>query len=386
MKGRLRRLVALAVLVACAASLLTPAALASNEQPRKSQPTLKPLWSAFPLDENRQSGGERAVGEARSGQPQPSDPDHGFGTLPLVGAVAAALALLVAGGIAVVASRRRPLSSSLVPVGIDLPKIEVRLPFRPSEGGFVMSNPRRRLWARSDPDASADHVHGQPSEEGTGSNRLIDRVSEYAARESQSSTPAVDQEPLDESVASDSGAASADVPDDLSVVGDEVGAVLRSAQEAAATIRRAALEEAAKRQDEAEAAAAAQTAEARRAADAERDEANRLRAEAETYARETRASADEYAEHRRAEAERESATIIAEAEAQSRERVEMLKAESVRYEERLDDIFVVFREMSAQLEELVGARGSAPNETAGSDEGEGLEDALRPDSSPSRAT
>jgi hypothetical protein len=109
---------------------------------------------------------------------------------------------------------------------------------------------------------------------------------------------------------------------------------------------------------------------------------------------ETRAAADKYGEQRRAEAERESATIVAEvqsrldsadaeaerkmreAEAGARAHVDMLKAEAERYEERLDNIFVVFREMSSQLEELVHGRRTASRESPGD---QGLEDALRPD-------
>jgi hypothetical protein len=384
-KGRVRRLVSLAVLVACAVSLLVPAALASNQQPRKSRTTLKPLWSAFPLDRNRQSTEGNAVGDATSARSQPSAGDGGFGTLPLVGAVA--LAVLAAGGIALIAVRR-PLASTFVPKVIDFPESEVRLQSRPPEGGSVMSNRRRKLWARSEPDASADQAS---------SNRIVDRVSAYAVGENRPPTPETNPRGLEEPVTDEAAAEGADVGSDLSAVGDEVGAVLKSAQEAAATIRRSALEEATKQRDEVVAAAAADLAAAQQAAEAEREDAHQVRAEAEAYAAQTRAAADEYAEQRRAEAERESATITAEArsrlekadaeverkmqdaEAEARARVDVLKAEIERYEERLENIFVVFREMSSQLEELLGRKGT----TGGPDEG--LEDALRPDPSTSRA-
>jgi hypothetical protein len=383
--GRLRRLVSVAVLVACAVTSLAPTALASNQRPRKPQSTLRPLWSAFPLDQTRQSGGRNGSEDATSAQSQPSAGDSDFGTLPLFGAVA--LVVVLAGGIALVAVRR-PAALARMQGGVDFPNIEVRLPFRPSEGGSVMSNPRRRLWARSEPDASADQASP---------NRLVDRVSEYAVGENRPSPPAEDPEGLDQPVADEAIAAGTDVGADLSAVGNEVGAVLKSAQEAAATIRRTALEEATKQRDEVEAAAAAELAAAQQAADAERQEAHQARAEAEAYAGQTRAAAEEYAEQRRAEAERESATIVAEArsrleeadaeverkiqiaEAQARTRVDMLKAETERYEERLENIFVVFREMSSQLEELLGTGAT----TGSSDEG--LDDALRPDPSTSRA-
>lgn len=45
-------------------------------------------------------------------------------------------------------------------------------------------------------------------------------------------------------------------------------------------------------------------------------------------------------------------------EAESRERVELLRAEAKRSEGRLENIFVIFREMGSQLEELLGSPGS----------------------------
>jgi hypothetical protein len=386
MNGRLRRVVLVALLSACAAAVWTPAVFAGGQTQRKSHPTLKPLWSAFPLDRPQNSDRKQAVGDRSAQTKTPSAGGDTLGTLPLVGAIA--LAMLVTGGIAALAVRRQ-LALPLVRRGVGSPKITVRPPFRPSEGGFAMSNARRRLWGRSDSDAPA---------EGANAQRVVDRVSEYAAAENRSSTPPADQEVLDEPVSDGADAAKGDGPTDLSAVGDEVGAILNSAQEAAANIRRAALEEAAKQSDEVQAAVAAELGAARRAAKTEREEAHRVRAEADAYDGATRAAADDYAEQRRAEAEREAGMIVAEArsrleaadaevehklekaEAQTRGRVDMLKTEAERYEERLDNIFVVFREMSSQLEELLGAR-----EVTRAESDDGLEDALRPGPSSSRA-
>jgi hypothetical protein len=380
-KGRRLRLVVLCLLAACAATIWASGALASDQPPRNSRPSLKPLWSTFPLAQKQKSA-QRQEAEAKTA-PTPSAGDHTLGTLPLVGA--AFLALLVVGGIAVVAVRHpRPTLAGV--------------PSRPSEGGFLMSNARRRLWGHSKSDASPERHSEQ---EGGKPQRIVDRLSEYAANESRSTVPAGDQPVSDEPVAEQQAAtARASVPADLSAFGDEVAAVLQSAQESAATIRRSALEEAARRRDDLEAKFTAEIEEARRGADADRADAQHLRADAEAYAMETRAAADKYGEQRRAEAEREAATIVAEAqsrldaadaeaerkvretEAGARARVDMLKAESERYEERLDNLFAVFREMSSQLEELVGGRQTATSESPGD---EGLEDALRPDSSTSRA-
>jgi hypothetical protein len=380
-EGRRLRLVVFGLLVACSATVWASAALASGQPQHKSQPSLKPLWSAFPLAQKQKSAKqqEEDANTARA----PSVGDHTFGTLPLVSA--AFLALLVIGGIAVIAVRHpRPALAGL--------------PSWPFEGGFLMSNARRRLWGRSESDAS----HKRPSKQVGGEpQRVVDRLSEYVPSESRSAVPAEAHPASDEPAAEQQAAtAGASFANDLSAVGDEVAAVLQSAQEAAATMRRSALEEAARRRDELEAEIAAEIKEARRGADADRADAQRLRADADVYAMETRAAADKYGEQRRAEAEREAATIVAEAqsrldaadaeaerkvreaEAGARARVDTLKAEAERYEERLDNIFVVFREMSSQLEELVGGRRTASRESPGD---EGLEDALRPDSSTSRA-
>jgi hypothetical protein len=368
-KGRPLRLVFFGLLVACAATMFASAALASGQPQRKSQPSLKPLWSAFPLAQ-KQKAADRQDANTRA----PSAGDHTFRTLGLVGA--AFLTLLVVGGsIAVVAVRHpRPALAGL--------------PSRPFEGGFLMSHARRRLWGRSESDASPERLSEQEDSEPQG---VVDRLSEYVANDSRSAVTAGDQPPAAEQQPSTAGAGA---PTDLSAVGDEVAAVLQTAQEAAATIRRSALEEAARRRHELDEKITAEIEEARRGADADRADAQHLRADAEAYSVETRAAADRYGEQRRAEAEREAATIVAEAqsrldaadaeaerkvreaEAGARAHVDMLKAEAERYEERLDNIFVVFREMSSQLEELVGGRRTANREGPG---GEGLDDALRPD-------
>jgi hypothetical protein len=377
-----------ASLVACAAFSASTALAAGKQQPG-SKPTLKPLWSAFPLARS-----QAASKKSAERQPAAAD-DHSSGTLPLVGA--AALAMLVLGGLAVFITRR-PRNALLLAGGRNLSFTAFRTPLRPSEGGFLMSNARRRLWTRSESDdVPTDETGGSPQ-------RMVERLSEYASSESRSSRPVAEEEvQRDEPVADDYGIAEpADLTADLAAVGDEVGAVLKSAQEAAATIRRTALEEAAKQRHETEAQAEAALAEARRIADAEQTNAQRVRADAEAYAAESRAAADEYANQRRAEAEREAAAIAAEAqsrldaadaeverkikeaEAQARARVDTLEAEAERYEERLENLFVVFREMSSQLEELVGTQRIANSERAESQEG--LEDILRPGPPTTRTT
>jgi hypothetical protein len=371
LKGRTCRLVVLGLLLACAATMWASAAIAAGQQQRKPQP-LKPLWSAFPLAQKQESAQRNATG-ANSVRALSAD-HHTFGTLPLVGA--GLLALVVIGGIAVVAVR------------VTRPAL-VGLPSRPSKGGFLMSNARRRLWGRSELDAPPEQEVGEPQ-------GVVDRLSEYASRESRSAIPADDPPaPAEPAVEQEPATARPSPPTDVSAVGDEVAAILQSAEEAAAAIRRSALEEAARRRAELEAEIAAEVEEARGAAEADRADAQRLRVDADAYDRETRAAADTYEERRRKDVDREAAAIVAEAQSRldeadaeaeqkvreaetgARARVDALKAEAERYEQRLDNILVVFREMSSQLEELVGGRQTAGPESPGD---EGLDDALRPDS------
>ena len=178
-------------------------------------------------------------------------------------------------------------------------------------------------------------------------------------------------------------------------VGDEVGEVLKSAHEAAGKIRAAAQTESERLRTEAESAAAAELADARREADEKRAEAERLRTHADTYGDETRASAEAYMAQRKQEAEREAAAIVAEAEKRLRsadseveERVRQATSDALRersaleaqighFEERLERMLVVFRAMTAQLEDVLVKRHGQASEVSGdADDQQSLTDAL----------
>ena len=378
-KGRRLRLVAFGLLLACAATIWASAAAATGQPQHKSQPSLKRLWSAFPLAPKPKSTERQAV----TTRPRPPSANgHTIRMLPLAGA--AFFALLIVGGVAAVVIRHPRPALAGHPSG-------------PAEGGFLMSNARRRLWGRTE---SKPPIEQHGDQEGGKPQRVADRLSEYTSIESRFAGPAEDPPARDEPAGDQQAAtARAAVETDLAAVGVEVAAVLQSAQEAAATIHRSATEEAARRREELEAELTAEIEQARRSADADRADAQRLRADAEAYATETRDAADTHGEQLRAQAEHEAATIVAEAQSRldaadaeaerkvreaqagARARVDVLKAEAERYEERLDNILVVFREMSSQLEELVDGRQQASRESPD----DGLEDALRPDSSTTRA-
>jgi hypothetical protein len=165
------------------------------------------------------------------------------------------------------------------------------------------------------------------------------------------------------------------LPADLSDIGAEVGAVLKSAQEAAARIRN----RAAKLGEETTAAAEAQIAEAQRVAAENRAEGERIRAEAQLYASKTRTDAETFAEQTRMNAEREAAKIVGYLTAKARERFNTLEAGSKRQEERLEHMRVVFHGMTSQLEELLAERDAERGGADPQDEGD-LADALQPDS------
>jgi hypothetical protein len=180
----------------------------------------------------------------------------------------------------------------------------------------------------------------------------------------------------------------------LPAVGQEIQAVLSSAQDAAAAIRRKAEEEAKRVRDDAWAAAQVEITEAQRIGAANREDAERIRAEAEAFAAETRAAAETFAEELRTTAERKAARVeeearerlsaadadairkVERAEDEARERIGSLRDEIERHEERLHSFLAILRGMSSQVEDVLAGR-SASGATAD----ESLEDVLRLDRS-----
>lgn len=237
-----------------------------------------------------------------------------------------------------------------------------------------MANLRNKLRLLTE----TEQTQEQPGDEHGRSTSAVERVAAYSAKENEpvrfDDNPGAPAEPAGEEPNPE-----AEVPADLAVVGEEVGTVLKSAQEAAARIRRTSHEE----------------------AERLRTSGSQIRAEAEAYAKDARAAADEFAEERRREAERAAAQIVSdaqkllaaadaevaqkmrEADAKARERLQALQVETERYEKRLESILAVFRGMTSQLEDLVGRQQTASgNAVEMSDDA--LDDALRPDRSSSR--
>jgi hypothetical protein len=193
--------------------------------------------------------------------------------------------------------------------------------------------------------------------------------------------------------------------EDYVQLGEQVTAVLTSANQAAEHIRESALQEAELIQAEANDKAAAMLAEASLDAEQRRRESNELRAEADRYGEEKREAADRYLEETRRESDQEAVRRRAEVDEQVRgirraaeqkakdletealERQKALVLQAGRSEARLEQLLGVFRGMTSQLEELVEdeqAGKSGEGEREEPDE-ELLDELLRPGSARSRS-
>lgn len=264
-----------------------------------------------------------------------------------------------------------------------------------------MTKLRRRLSALGQPATSSDATQKEVSGSETITGSTVEKVAAYSPSREDAGDAGSGDQPVQDAAAPQADTSERQAPADAATVGEEVAAILKSAQDAAASIRRTAEEEADRVRREAEAAAASEIAEARRLAEAERTEASRLREGAETGAEEARAAAAKFAEQRRAEAESEAAGIISRAQARletadseveqrvreataaERQRIEALKVNAERYEKRLESILVVFRGMTSQLESLLHG-GTTEESDAVEPSDDALEDALWPEASRSR--
>lgn len=192
------------------------------------------------------------------------------------------------------------------------------------------------------------------------------------------------------------GETAADGGADYARLGEQVTAVLTTAEQAAAEIRETARQDAEQIRLDAERTAAAARGEAealRGDADAYRDQ---TRAAADTYAKETRRVADEEAAKARSALEEEARTARADAERKAREieaealrRRDALRESAAHLEERIAGMLTAFRGMTMDLEELLPtkAAGRDGEPDAAADEplgAESFEAALKPDQAASR--
>jgi hypothetical protein len=166
-------------------------------------------------------------------------------------------------------------------------------------------------------------------------------------------------------------------------VGEEVTAVLTTAEHVAEQIRETAVQEAEQTRLAAEEQAAATLAEA---------EARRV--DADSYGEATRAAADAYAEETRRSTDEEAARTVSEAEerarlirAEAEQKASDIEAEAIRrrdalttstegMQDRIESMLSAFRRATSELEELLPAE-----RRSGEEERERLDEALKPSSS-----
>lgn len=380
------RFAIVALVVTCATVIGTPALAGTHRGTKSPRSDPTSLWSAFPLNQRRQpirGSRTRESVLAQVGAPVASQ-SSGRSSFHLLAALATLLGGGVAAFIAVLLLRSAP---SLQGRGGRASSV-AQLPLSPAKGGSSMANLKRKLWPLAETDAGPEQAEEQAEEQAGGedwrSRSSLERVSAYSAKENEP-VPGEEDADVASELAREERSPEADVLADLAVVGEEVGTVLKSAQEAAARIRNTALEEAERLRAEAASAAESELEEARRTADAERADGSRIRAEAEAYAKDVFASAVQ----QRREADWEATQLLSDAQERADaadaeiEQKVAFQLEVRRYEERLQNILAVFHGMSSQLEELLGRRqtegGNAPKVP-----NEALEEALRPDASSPR--
>jgi vacuolar-type H+-ATPase subunit E/Vma4 len=164
-------------------------------------------------------------------------------------------------------------------------------------------------------------------------------------------------DPTEEGVVGEPRLAEGPAPADPHAVGEEVAAVLKSAQEAAATIRRTAQEEAMRIR------AAAEAFVEQRSKETQREVAHLLGK----------------AEARLAGADAEVGRKLRQADQEARERLDNLEAAAARYEEWIENMVEVFRGATSNLEDLLRSR---LGESGTRDRDEAQEDVLRQRAAP----
>jgi hypothetical protein len=189
-------------------------------------------------------------------------------------------------------------------------------------------------------------------------------------------------------------------------VGEQVAAVLVSAEQAAEQIRESARQDAERIRAEAKDKVAATLSETKLEAEQGRRENEKLRADADAYNKETREAADRYGTEVREKVDQEVAQWRAEVdeqvrgirraaklraqdlETEARARQKTLLEEVGRAEARLEQLLGIFRGMTLQLEGLVSAESAARSGDTKEKKSvaEPLDEALKPRPSASRST
>lgn len=419
--ARARLLLVASVVLACVTLPLLVAAPAgaADEPARRPKPSssvppgVKELWSEYPLTQTSPRSSTDTRGAGRGRAPADGDGDSVLDRvllpigLVLVGflavmSLAAFLGVRPARASGAAAIKPRPRRRALRARRSGL------VPRQPQKGQLGMKSVRRLLdfggkrgAAGSAKVATAAHLQARrlPDPQPERSKALSD-----PKQPGNDSTPPVDAQAQAQTQTERGEWTEIQLGEGgFAEVGERVGAVLTSAHQAAEQIRESARQEAARIKTEASDTAAATITEASLDAERTRRESDELRAEAEQYSKEKREAADRYgvetrrkldneAGERRAEVEEQARRIRQAAEQEAKDlvteavhRQKALVQEAGRSEARLQQLLGVFRGMTSQLEELVKAEPAAESDEKGAKApADGLEEALKPQRTPSR--
>jgi F0F1-type ATP synthase membrane subunit b/b' len=435
--ARGQALLASGSLLACAAllSLCATPALAQNKGGRSDRPSktvpreVQELWSEYPLNPGRspatpsrtsttESGAARqpsTAGEERDSTARRILRPLAFTLVGFLSVLAVALFL----GLRLASVPARPRRLPRRRERVSRARRLLRRSTRPPLGGLEMNDFVRRLFdsGRKRRHARVSNLVAESTSEAAASATRQDIFAPYTVRgRGRSDTLKRSEHPTPESGTGEAGEGLVEAErgeptevglgeEDYAQVGEQVTAVLTSAQQGAEQIRDSARREAELIRAEANDKATAMLAEATLDAEQMRRESEELRAEADRYGKESREAADRYLEETRRESDQEAARRRAEVDEQVRgihqaaeqkakdletEALERQKAfvlEAGRSEARLEQLLGVFRGMTSQLEELVqGEQARKSGEAEGEEpDGELLDELLTPGSSRSRS-
>jgi hypothetical protein len=416
-----RHVITLCGVVACALLLCLSAtpALAQDEPGRGARTTkdvsapVERLWKEYPLNPTPAGDARSSTEPTRSEALQPGstsargEEDDGFPTGPVT-LVFGGLAIALFGVLALSALTPTPQPThARQRVALHLPRL------RNGRSRKVAQRRRRNLrgsWRSDDDGGETSSAPSKPTSRGSavGEDMFVPQSlrtrSDPMSNQPEQARPGVPdgrEVVADEPVDSDTAA-------NPTRVGEQVMAVLASAQKAADQMLLSAREEADRvRSDAQEQAAASRTEALSETARVQRESA-RIRLEVETYGKETRDAADVHAAETRAEAERAAERRLAEAEERAQaivagaeqragdvaqqevrrqegaaRRQEALAAGVKQHEERLENLLEVFRGMAAQLEDVIRTNQEAKDpeeeQDAEAPADEAIEEVLRPE-------
>lgn len=415
MKRGFVRFVLLAVVLACGWQAIVAAPVLAERGRSAPRPDPTRLWKAYPLKPREHTLSQKpAAARTRSAAPGSSE-GRQYSPLLLV-SVVLALAIL-ASGVLLVSLGPSPASalgvtwrSPRARRGVYAARQPRRLSRRLSKGGLAVNNRVHRFPRLGGEQHDDGSEVVAAAAETAGQERRKDMFTPHSMRgQERNETVHQARNPTSQS-GSDTNKAPAEGERTevgrAEQVGEQVAAVLVSAEQAAEQIRESARQDAerirAEAKDEVAAALSATKLEAERG----RRETDKLRADADAYNKQTREAADRHVTEMREKFDKEVARTRAEVdeqvrgirraaelrakdlETEARERQKTLLQQVARAEARLEQLLGIFRGMTLQLEDLVSAEsagrsGDAEEKTSVA---EPLDEALKPRPSASRST